>query len=338
MTSGASGRYAEVFGVVEALLRMPTANEGYASTAARLARVLFGAGRADLAEALFARAEALARQSAKNEPLLDGALFAARAARAAVEGDPFLESRFLREAVSAYMHAGAGALAMLERCELGQTLLKLGAFDEAERMLAELYKKARRIGFWSLLDESIPLLSLAILGRGAIEEAREVIAEAAPSADRKRAPRAEAMFYIASGRIALTSGDLALAERFASSALAVTGAPPSLRLHAMGLLGLVLARSRRPAEGQPLTQEAMSLLELQKAVDEGSSLVRLAHAEVLAALSPALASQSLASSRAHLLSRASKITDPAMRSSFLGRVPENAALLSMADAWLGPAL
>lgn len=335
MTSGASGRYAELLGVVEALVRMSITSEGYASTAARLASVLFGAGRPDLAEALLARAEAQDRPSSKGEPLLHGALFAARAARAAVEGDAFAQAHLLREAVGAYMHAGAGALAMLERRELGQTLLKLGAFEEAERLVAELCSKARRIGFLSLLDECIPLLALAVLGRGAVDEAREVLAEALALADRKRSPRAEAMVWIVAGRIALTSGDLGLAERHATAALAVSGAPPSLRLHAMGLLGLVLARSRRPAEGQTITQEAMALLELQKGVDEGSSLVRLAYVEVLAALDPALASQALATSRAVLLARASRIADPALRASFLSRVPENASTLSMAEAWLG---
>jgi hypothetical protein len=231
---------------------------------------------------------------------------------------------------------------MAERRELGQTWLKLGAFEQAERLLTELVDRARQIGFLSLLDEALPLLALAKLGRSAVEDAAEVLAEPlaeilVPTA-RKRSPRAEALLHLAAGRIALTASDLALAEREAHLALGVAGSPPSLRLHAMGLLGLVLSRGRRPGEGQAITQEAMALLELQKGVDEVTSLVRLAHVEVLAALDPAAARQVLAASRTLLLTRAARIGDATLRASYLGRVPENALTLSMAEAWLGPAI
>ena len=41
------------------------------------------------------------------------------------------------------------------------------------------------------------------------------------------------------------------------------------------------------------------------------------------------------SARDNLLKRASRITDPRMRASFLSRVPDNARLLELAQAW-GP--
>src|SRR5690349_22798346 len=60
-------------------------------------------------------------------------------------------------------------------------------------------------------------------------------------------------------------------------------------------------------------------------IDEGESLVRLVHAAALGQAGfPQIARVAIAAARDRLLARAEKITSPALRVSYLKRVPENA--------------
>jgi hypothetical protein len=68
--------------------------------------------------------------------------------------------------------------------------------------------------------------------------------------------------------------------------------------------------------------------------EEGDALVRLTYAEALeAAGQHEPARKAIAEARDAIAWRASKIDDPALRTSFLEKVPENARTLELAAAW-----
>jgi hypothetical protein len=70
-------------------------------------------------------------------------------------------------------------------------------------------------------------------------------------------------------------------------------------------------------------------------MEEGEALLGLALAESLdAAGDHASAVAALRRAHARMLSRAARIGDPSLRSSFLSRVPENARTEELARSWL----
>ena len=74
------------------------------------------------------------------------------------------------------------------------------------------------------------------------------------------------------------------------------------------------------------------LLSLRQ-VDEGEMQLRLVHAEALRAAGDLKgASVTLRDARARLRSRAQRISDEGYRGSFLHDVPENARIMSLAEA------
>ncbi|UQA60687.1 serine/threonine-protein kinase PknK [Polyangium aurulentum] len=336
-TSASIGRYDQLMTVVEELRGMEPAGIDHAIAAARIATQIFYAGRADLAEMLLARAERAAEKEASPDPLVLAYVARARAARAVIEGDVLAFMTLMREASEDFERAGALRSAMVQQANVAQGYVQLGAYATAERALRDLFGRAETMGYQSLIDDLGPLFGLTLLGVGAVDEARARALAASEAAARKQSPRVQANAHICLARIALAAGDLEGAEREARAAVAVNGSPPAARVYAKGLLGLVLVRRGRAAEGRVFTQEAVTLLDLLKGADECAALVRLAHVEALAALEPTKARAALASARASLLARAAKISDPDWRTSFLQRVPENAHTLAMAEAWLGPA-
>ena len=84
--------------------------------------------------------------------------------------------------------------------------------------------------------------------------------------------------------------------------------------------------------------QALTLLQAIETSTPGRAetpyLIGLVHAETLfAAGQDARASAALAAARERLLDRAARVDDPELRDSFLQRIPENARILQLADAW-----
>jgi hypothetical protein len=139
------------------------------------------------------------------------------------------------------------------------------------------------------------------------------------------------------------------AEREARAAVEILAIAPPARAYALAILAQALLalrsqgdRAPRPAaelaaEALGVACEAMALLESLGFLEEGETLVRLAHAESLAATgNVAAARTAIATARSKLVARAAKIKDESRRKSFLERVPENARTLALAGAWSGP--
>jgi Tetratricopeptide repeat len=125
-------------------------------------------------------------------------------------------------------------------------------------------------------------------------------------------------------------------EREALAGVEGAGENRSLVAHSRGTLAQVLLALGRPGEALEWVRPATVILEELGGIDECEMLVRLVHAEALAATGDAPGAHSvLAAARERLLSLADRIQDAHLRQRFLSNVPENARTLQLAEQWLG---
>jgi hypothetical protein len=131
-------------------------------------------------------------------------------------------------------------------------------------------------------------------------------------------------------RASLLSNDPRTAEHDAHAAGELLRVAPPLRAFALAVQTQALLRLGRATEALSAAEEAFAeLTAMGGMLEEGESLVRLAHVEALSAAGRRdEAARALTAARARLLARAALLRDPAVRERFLTRVPENAATLA----------
>ena len=116
----------------------------------------------------------------------------------------------------------------------------------------------------------------------------------------------------------------------------VSGEVPPVHAHALAILAETLLSREQPAEALAPAAEAVRVLESLGGIEEGEALVRLVHAEALAATGKVdEARAGIARARDRLLERAARISDPKMRTSFLHNVAENVRTVARAKEWAG---
>jgi hypothetical protein len=127
------------------------------------------------------------------------------------------------------------------------------------------------------------------------------------------------------------AGDYVRAEHYARAAMTTWEAVPPSRPFAVALLARALLAQGCLSEALPLAREAFAQLERLVMVDDGEATIRLALAECLIAAAEQPAAQNAVATTARwLLTRAETIDDPAMRESFLTRIPEHRRILDLA--------
>jgi hypothetical protein len=178
-------------------------------------------------------------------------------------------------------------------------------------------------------------LGFVLAHRGAFAEAealeQRAAAEFAAIGDRRLESGSHQ--YLAIAR--LLAGDAAGAEAPARASLAIDQRPSQSRAMGLGVLSETLLAQGDVAGALAAAREAMLLLEaFGGALAEGEARVRLAWSLALdAAGDHAGALQAIATARVRLDECAARITDPALRASYLTRVPENARIVATAGTW-----
>ena len=105
---------------------------------------------------------------------------------------------------------------------------------------------------------------------------------------------------------------------------------PPARSYSLAVLAEVLIACGNIGEALTRAREAHAILEQLGAIDEGEGYVRLIYALALRASgAEEEAVAAIATARARLQRIAGLISDPALRASFLERVPENVLTLSL---------
>ena len=304
-------------------------------SAAQVVDNLFLAGRYALAEALLAACEAVIKGDVV-DPEAMARMHVARSWKALVAGDAATHLHLVSIAAGLFQEAGDGRNACKERTNSGCAYNELGAYAEAERVLIDALATADRMGLRMIAAAARNNLGRALGQSGRLDDARRVEEEAVASFRVQGDRRMEGGSRIYLAVILTAQGDLGAAEREARSAVDLLVTVPQLRAHALAALAHVLLAEGRPADAIAPAREAMDLLEALGGMEEGEAFVRLIFAESLDRTGDRAAARAiLEPSRAQILARADKISDPSWRRSYLESIPEHARTLALASAWLG---
>ncbi len=306
------------------------------ASASSAARQLFISGRYPRAERLLGWIERVGGATAIQSPAALASIHAGRAIRALCNGDPaaFLEAIAL--AAEAHERAGDLRSACLERVNLGGVTMEVGRYADAARALREGLAVAHPIGLNLVVAAAKCNLGLALARLGELDEGRRLEAEALALFVAQGERRMEGASRIYMAMILRLAGELDAAEQEARAAVEVLAVALPARACALATLADVLLAQGRAAEAEGAARRSVDLLETLGGIDEGESSARLAHARALDAVGDREgAEDAVARARDRVLERADKISDPAIRESFLS-IPENAATLELARAWAVP--
>jgi len=320
-------------GVASALAAAPAPGaRGIQLTCLSLATIqlLFG-GRYAAAEALIAKIERAAGDLAALDPQTRDVVQQMRATRASIMGDSAACLEGFMAALAANEETGDRRNACVNRSNIGFMLAELGDFQGAEEALRPALADGDRLGLHDVTTAVLQNLGYALAYCGRLDEARAYEQRAVDAFARAGDPRMEGSARAYLARIALLSGDPVAAEREVRTAVRLLEIAPPLRAAAVAVLARALLEQGRAEEALPVATDAFTTLVALGMIEEGETLVRLVHAEALAAVGRAGDFQAaIADAATHLRARAGKISDAAWRERFLAAVPDNARTLALA--------
>jgi ATP/maltotriose-dependent transcriptional regulator MalT len=168
---------------------------------------------------------------------------------------------------------------------------------------------------------------------GRLDAAKEVEQRAVDAFARQADPRLEGASRVYLARILLAAGDVEGAEREARAAFAATANHGASKVGASAALARALLAKGDLAGAREAARDTEALLS-QPAIEEWEGYARITVVEVLdAAGEHAPARTALERALAVVALRASRLRDPAMIASLLGRIPEHARTLALAASW-----
>jgi tetratricopeptide (TPR) repeat protein len=305
----------------------------FAKASARVAMQLFLVAEPDLGDELLRRIPALSSEAAlaERDPTSVAWIHHARSFESLYAGDPggYLE----HSAAAARGFEQAGDRRSVCNCSvhLGFAYNEVGAYEQAEQALREALAAAERMGLYNVVATAKNNLGIVLARLGRLDEAHavetEAILDSAQQGDRRM--EGGSRHYLAT--IFELQGALEEAELEARRSAELLLVAPPLRAHVLATLARIRLARGRPGEALATAREAMSELEKLGGLEEGEAVVRLVHAESLAAASlDEEAKRAVDEAKDRLLARADKIHDARWRESFLTNVPENARTLALA--------
>jgi serine/threonine protein kinase/tetratricopeptide (TPR) repeat protein len=293
-------------------------------------QLLFG-GRTAETDAVFLGLDGLIGDPSALAPQIAATVALFRGIRAAYAGDLAACLEGFEASLAAFEAAGDRRNACAVRNNLGVAFAELGDYVGAEEALRAAHAVADRMGLQDVGMIALQNLGHALFHQHQLPEARRVELRAAEEFRKLGDPRMEGVSRVYLSKIAFQSGDLDEAEREARAAAAALEVAPPLRAVALATLARALIGRDSFLEATAVAEEAHAILESLGGIEEGESLVRLVHAEALAASGDVPAfTLAIATARARLLERAAKIGDRAWRDRFLKGVPDNVRTLELA--------
>jgi serine/threonine protein kinase/tetratricopeptide (TPR) repeat protein len=304
--------------------------------ACRLAISLVRAGLVEQAERTLAGARAQAARETEEEPMVRAWIYVAIAEFAMHGGDPAAYLANLEQGVTCFGEAGDARNACLQRANIGNGYMQLGAYARARGLLREAVAvgEPMKLGFIAPVRAN---LGFVLCRLGDRDQALETEEAALAQCVRERYRRFELVARIYLAVIFSLREDHARAEEELRAAVAGSSSAPSIRAFALASLADMLLSQGRAGEALTAADEAMGILRALTGVEEGESLIRLAHAQALQATGDeASAHAAIVEARRRLLDRADRISDPRLRRSFLDHIPENARTLALASRYKTP--
>ncbi len=302
----------------------------------RAACVLMSAGNYPSADDLLRTIDAayeLARRE-EDDPLATAHVYRTRAYRALVAGDTGSALSMYNVAIANYEQAGDTRAACRHLVSAAAACIELGAYDEAERALADAQASAEQMGLSgvtaNVLHHQGALLSRLGDPEAAVSRAERAIEAFVAQGDRsmEAAARLYRAIFLAD------ASSLERAEREVHSAMDVAGAPAPLKALGHAVLARIYLQNVGAHRAEAPAREANRILDALGGVEEGEAYIRLVFAETLEAMGDhEAAREAIKTARVRILERAAMIQDPAWKQSFLERVRENARTLELAKQW-----
>jgi tetratricopeptide (TPR) repeat protein len=249
------------------------------------------------------------------------------------ESAPGQSIRLLRQAI--HGHRQAGGTRDLVHClfALGQYLLQLGAADEAESCLLEELELAHRTKNTWCVAIGRNLLGAVAFCRAQYAAAEQHLEQAIELLAKLGSPHGQSDPHRWLAR-ALHAQKKATAREHALLAAELSRTDPVLQAAALAVLGLFALEQGAHEEALQRAEEA-HLLYQRHPSGENSALVRRVYLEALFANGRCVeGEQALLGTLAWLQQRAASLETPEHRRGFLTNVPDNVAILQLAEQWL----
>jgi len=303
-----------------------------ARAGARIASLLFFAGRQELASRVLGVAERAALGGGRE---VQARIHQANAPRARQAGRPAEALEHLSAAEAAFRAVGDEPNACLMLSNRGFSLSEMGAYREARPLMEQALAMADRLGLALVAASARSNLGIVHLRLSNLMEAeRFERAAVAAFASRDRRQEGGARVYLAT--ILREAGNLAAAESEARVALELLEAAPPLRPSAGAVLATILLAMDRVAEALDVARDATRWAEAGGKLEEGDALVRLTYARALHASGDrGAALQRILDARDRLRERAATISNAAWKRTFLENIPEHATTFELAARWSG---
>jgi eukaryotic-like serine/threonine-protein kinase len=299
-------------------------------TACRLAISLVRAGLTDRASRVLASARSRAEPETHEEPVVRAWLDVTASELALHAGDPTTYLTRLEAAVAGFAEAGDARNACLQRANIGNAYMQLGAYARAKSVLRE----ALSVGEPMKLSFIAPVranLGFALARLGDLDQALEIETAALEQCVSESYRRFELASHIYLAVIHALRAELDQASTHVRAALDASASAPPIRAYALAIFADLQMTRGAHADAYTAATEAMSILEALEGVEEGEALIRVVHAQALETLGyESEATSRIQEARSRLMERADRITDARLRRSFLDHIPENARTLAMA--------
>ncbi|MDI1442863.1 serine/threonine-protein kinase [Polyangium sp. 6x1] len=318
-----------------ALAREGVTSEAHIVTAGRLVIALVRAGLPDRAHEVFAGAQRLAQRHSVVSSFVLAWLDVARAEIALHGGDLIAYVRRIESAVENFTSAGDMRNACLQRCNIGNAYLQLGAYALA----VAAFREAQAIAEPMQLDFVSSLLANLGYALAHMENLPEAIAVETAALEllvRQGNRRGEGFVRGYLSIILRLAGRTDEALTMARQAMEVSEGVPAARACALALIAAIAIARNNVLEAYQKASEAMQILGRLEGIEEGESLIQWTYALALRVNGAEVeALQQITEARRRLLKRADRISDPRWRQSFLEQVPDNARVMEFAAIWLG---
>ncbi len=310
-------------------------SEGHVVSACRLAVALMRLGVPDRAQDALTNAQKLAFRHSITSPFVLAWLDVARAEMALHEADLTSYVRRVERAVENFTSAGDMRNTCLQRVNIGNAYVHLGAYALAVTAFREALAIAEPMQL-DFVSSILANLGHALAHLGNIEEARKVEAAALERVVQQGNRRGEGFVSIYMSMILRLAGDKDGARAMAQRALEVSEGVPAVRAYALALIAGIAIAKNNEAEALERSREAVDILNRLEGIEEGESLIRWTYALALrAAGHDEEAEKQIEEARDRLLKRAERISDPRWRQSFLEQVNDNARVMEFAASWIG---
>ncbi len=309
-------------------------SEGHVISASRLAVALLRSGLPDRAHEVLTTAQKMVHRHSITSPFVLAWLDVARAEMALHEADLTSYVRRVERAVENFTSAGDMRNTCLQRVNIGNAYVHLGAYALA----VAAFREALAIAEPMQLDYVCSILANlghALAHLGNIEEAHNVENAALELVVQQGNRRGEGFICIYMSMIMRLSGDKDGALDMATRALGVSEGAPAVRAYALALMAGIAIAKNNESGALEHSREAMGILNRLEGIEEGESLIRWTHALALRAAGHDTEAETfICEARDRLLKRAERISDPRWRQSFLEQVNDNARVMEFASSWL----